>query len=319
MKKILVILILTMNLISCQKEVDLYNPDVSRYKLTENFVVPIKDGNNTIVMYNGDTLYVGNVSVSIEIPKTSLISTKSIDNKLEWHFIPNNNDNGTWHYQINRSGILMFEDIPNGDNDYNDFICYFKEQLQVNVDGFTNLIRTDKNTGLEFSNLEIYPKAMGNSIKIGFGVEIVRVDNGEMIDDILIYGDVRKEAFDNYSGYINTSKELDVFPLYNRNTSYFKGKGRRYFPKNLDKNGFAINYYILVNNNKYYTANSTKQQINKNRTPYGLYIPNVKSFNYPIERASIFNVYPNFKKWIYGENVDPFYEKNNDLIFKMIE
>ena len=271
MKKILVILILTMNFISCQKEVDLYNPDVRRYKLTENFVVPIKNGNNTIVMYNGDTLYVGNVSVSIEIPKTSLISTKSIDNKLEWHFIPNNNNNGTWHYQINRSGILMFEDIPNGDNDYNDFICYFKEQLQVNVDGFTNLIRTDKNTGLEFSNLEIYPKAMGNSIKIGFGVEIVRVDNGEMIDDILIYGDVRKEAFDNYSGYINTSKEIDIFPLYNRNTSYFKGKGRRYFPKNLDKNGFAINYYILVNNNKYYTANSTKQQINKNRTPYGLY------------------------------------------------
>lgn len=319
MKKILVILILTMNFISCQKEVDLYNPDVSRYKLTKSFIVPIKDGNNTIVMYNGDTLYVGNVSVSIEIPKTSLISTKSIDNKLEWHFIPNNNDIGTWHYQINRSGILMFEDIPNGDNDYNDFICYFKEQLQVNVDGFTNLIRTDKNTGLEFSNLEIYPKAMGNSIKIGFGVEIVRVDNGEMIDDILIYGDVRKEAFDNFSGYINTSKEIDIFPLYNRNTSYFKGKGRRYFPKNLDKNGFAINYYILVNDNKYYTANSTKQQINKNKTPYGLYIPNVKSFNYPIERASIFNVYPNFKKWIDGENVDPFSEKNNDLIFKMIE
>lgn len=319
MKKILVILILTMNFISCQKEVDLYNPDVSQYKLTKSFIVPIKDGNNTIVMYNGDTLYVGNVSVSIEIPKTSLISTKSIDNKLEWHFIPNNNDIGTWHYQINRNGILMFEDIPNGDNDYNDFICYFKEQLQVNVDGFTNLIRIDKNTGLEFSNLEIYPKAMGNSIKIGFGVEIVRVDNGEMIDDILIYGDVRKEAFDNFSGYINTSKEIDIFPLYNRNTSYFKGKGRRYFPKNLDKNGFAINYYILVNNDKYYTANSTKQQITKNRTPYGLYIPNVKSFNYPIEKISIFNAYPNFKKWIYGENVDPFSEKNNDLIFKMVE
>ena len=315
----LVILILIMNFISCQKEVDLYNPDVSGYKLTEKFIVPIKDGNNTIVIYDGDTIYSGNVSVSIEVPKSNSINTRTANNKLEWYFIPNNTNTGTWHYQINRNGILMFEDTPNGDNDYNDFICYFKEQFQVNVDGFTGLIRTDKNTGLEFSNLEIYPKAMGNSIKIGFGIEIVRVDNQELIDDILIYEDVRTEAFDGFSGYINTSKEREIFPLYNRNTSYFKGKNKRYFPEKLDKNGFAINYYILVNNDKYYTANSTKQQITKNRTPYGLYIPNVKLFDYPIEKTSVFEAYPNFKKWVYGGGVEPFNIKQNDLIFKMLE
>lgn len=309
---------LFISIASCGVDNVYQEPNIEQFKLTTEFVVPIKEGYNTIVTYNGDTIYEGNVSASVDIPKySSTISTRG-SSGLEWHFVPNNTNNGTWHYQITRYGILMFEDVPNGDNDYNDFICFIKDQYQVNIDGFTNLIRTDKGTGLQFSNLEIYPKAMGNSIPLSFGVEIVRMDNKEIIDDIIIYKDIRKEAFDGTVGFINTDPNSKPFDLHNRNISVLAGKDVRYYPKNLDKNGFGINYYIIANGVKHYTANSTKPQLTKNKTPYGLFIPNVFMFNYPIETTPIWEVYPNFENWVNGENIDPFKIVNTEQSYNML-
>lgn len=315
MRKFILFLMLTLSIMACSVE-DLYRgPNIEQFKLTSEFIVPIKEGHNTVVTYNDETIYSGNVSITIDIPKYSLASTRS-SSGLEWHFVPNNTQDGTWHYQITRSGILMFEDIPNGDNDYNDFICFMKDQYQVNVDGFTGLIRTD--AGLEISNLEIYPKAMGNSIPLSFGVEIIRTDNKEVIDDIIIYNDIRKEAFDNAKGFINTDLDVAPFKLYNRNTSVFGGnKSKRYYPQNLDKNGFGINYYIIANGVKYYTANSTIPQLTKNKTPYGLFIPNVSKLDYSIENIPIWKAYPNFIDWINGEEVNPFDTRDSEYLYKM--
>lgn len=301
------------NIVSCGVE-DIYQePNIEQFKLTSEFVVPVQSGYNTIVKYNGEVIYEGNVSTTIDIPKYPA-NTRAGDG-LEWHFVPNNEEPGIWHYQIVRYGVLMFEDVPGGDNDYNDFICFMKDQYQVNVNGFTGMIKTD---GLEFSNLEIYPKAMGNSIPLSFGVEIVRIDNKEIIDDIIIYDNIRKEAFDNTTGFINTDTKVKPFELYNRNTSIFGGgKNKRYYPKDLDKNGFAINYYIIANGVKYYTANSTKAQLTKNKTPYGLFIPNVTRFDYSSETVPIWEVYPNFKEWIKGVDINPFSVVNSEYLYNM--
>lgn len=308
---------LAVGIMACSID-DVYRePDIEQFKLTTEFIVPIQEGYNTVVAYNNEIIYNGNVSVTIDVPKYSQIATRSSPG-LEWYFVPNNTQDGTWHYQITRSGILMFEDIPNGDNDYNDFICFMKDQYQVNIDGFTGLIRTDIGTGLEISNLEIYPKAMGNSISLSFGVEIVRIDNKEIIDDIIIYNNIRKEAFDNAQGFINTSLGVKPFELYNRNTSVFGGgKSKRYYPKKLNKNGFGINYYIIANGIKYYTANSTMPQLTKNNTPYGLFIPNISKFNYSLEGVPIWKAYPNFKDWVSGENLNPFDVQNSEYLYKM--
>lgn len=317
MKKFILFLMLTVSIMACSID-DVYRePDIEQFKLTTEFIVPIQEGHNTVVTYNDEIIYDGNVSVTIDVPKYSQITTRSSPG-LDWHFVPNNTQDGTWHYQITRSGILMFEDIPSGDNDYNDFICFMKDQYQVNVDGFTGLIRTDIGTGLEISNLEIYPKAMGNSIPLSFGVEIIRIDNKEIIDDIIIYNDIRKEAFDNAKGFINTSLDAKPFELYNRNTSVFGGgKSKRYYPENLGKNNFGINYYIIANGTKYYTANSTIPQLTKNKTPYGLFIPNVNSLNYPLEGIPIWKAYPSFRDWVNGENLNPFNAQNSEHIYKM--
>ena len=212
----------------------------------------------------------------------------------------------------------MFEDVPTGDNDYNDFICFMRDQYQVNVDPRTGLIRTDEGTGLEFSNLEIYPKAMGNTIPLSFGVEIIRIDNKQVIDDIIIYRDIRKEAFDDTKGFINTSPKLEPFKLYNRNISIFGGnKTKRYYPQNLDRQGFGINYYIIANGKKYYTANSTIPKLTKNKTPYGLFIPNVTRLDYSIESFPIWLAYPRFNLWLDGQDINPFGENNSEYLYKM--
>lgn len=289
-------------------------PDVplENYIFTTNFEVPTKEGNNTVVTYNGEVIYEGNYPTTLQIPKFTATTTRN--SGLDWHFVPNNSSGNAWHYQISRSGILMFEDIPNGDNDYNDFVCRMEEQFQVNLDGNGN-IRTENGLGLEFSKLGIYPIAMGNTLPLKLGVEIVNLATGGFIDDIIIFNDVRQECFDGVDSYINTDPTLEKFNTGNRNYFKFGGVNTiRYYPA-IKENEFAINYYIMVNNVKYYTADSSKALATTNKVPYGLFIPNMQSFKYPIEKTSIFEAYPNLGKWLKGDDLDPFANPNTSLLY----
>lgn len=299
-------------------------PDVpiENYKFTKDFLVPVESGNTTIVTYNGETIYEGNVATTIQVPKFSTIATRN-GTGLEWHFVPENGTGNSWHYQTYREGLLLFEDIPNGDNDYNDFVCYIFEQFQVNLDG-NGYIRTDPGQGLQFSRLGIYPKAMGNTIPLSFGVEIVRSDTGEYIDDVIIYNDIRKEAFENAEGFINTDPERPVIMHGNGFSNIeMMEEGKRYYPQNLRENGFAINYYIIANGKKHYTADSSKAVKTANNAPFGLFIPKsddgwmtlYKNFKHTVENTSIFQAYPNFTGWLKNEHTTPFLNPEDKLLY----
>lgn len=304
MKKLLFLMMVAFIASACEK--DLYDEkadekQLKKFVFTEDFEVPVKEGCITTVTYNGEVLYEGNVAVTIQVPKTD-VSTRS-DSGLEWHFTGAEGGNSTsYYYSIMKSGVLLFEDMTDGDNDYNDFVCRVEWQFAVNLNGAGNI------TTLELAKLGVYPLAMGNMLPLSFGFEVVNTANNTLIDDIVLYSDVRNEAFDGTKGFINTDKELPAFALGNRN--YFPygghtGSSKTYKPS-IRYTEFTYNFYIAVNGVKRYTADSSKALLTDSKTPFGIYIPNVQSFKYPIEKTSIYEAYPNFKKWLEGQNVAPF-------------
>ena len=213
---------------------DVYvEPNMEQYKLTTEWTVPVQDGSITVVEYNGEVIYEGNVPMKIDIPKENYSSTRSIEG-LDWHYVANGDLNpGNPYYTSSRDGILMFEDSPNGDNDYNDYICYFREMFSVYLKG-------DKIDHILFHKLDVFPKALGNTKSISFGVELVNVNSGDMIADIIIYEDVRKEAFDGATGFINTYKNVPEYPLNSKFDKVITNK--TYRPENDLKNDeFGIN------------------------------------------------------------------------------
>lgn len=309
MKKLL-FLTITACLTACMNDDVYVEPNMEQYKLTTEWTVPVQDGSITVVEYNGEVIYEGNVPMKIDVPKENYSSTRSIEG-LDWHYVANGDlKPGKLYYTSSRDGILMFEDSPNGDNDYNDYICYFREMFSVYLKG-------DKIDYILFHKLDVFPKALGNTKSISFGVELVNVNSGDMIADIIIYEDVRKEAFDGATGFINTYKNVPEYPLNSKFDKVITNK--TYRPENDLKNDeFGINYYIIVNGKKYYTTNSSKAMLTENKTPYGLYIPHVINFwSYPIERSPIWEGYPNFKGWMLGNNQAPFAIVKSEYLYKM--
>ena len=311
MKKLLLFLTIAAGLTACIKDDVYVEPTMEQYKLTTEWTVPVQDDCITVVEYNGEVIYEGNVPMNIDVPKDNYGSTRSLEG-LEWHFVPNGKPLlGNSYYTEYRNGIFAFEDAPNGDNDYNDFICYFKEAYSVFLKGVHQIDH------ILFKKLEILPKALGNSIPLSFGIELVNVNSGDMIADIIIYKDIRKEAFNGATGFINTDKNIPEFELNSKCDKIITEQAFR--PENDLKNSeLGINYYIIANGKKYYTADSNRAKLTENKTPYGLYIPTTSNYwDYPIEKSPIWEGYPNFKNWILGKKQGPFSERKSKYLYSM--
>ncbi len=307
MKRILFLLMIVFVAAACEK--DLYDYEAAEEQLkkfvfTEDFEVPVKEGYITTVTYNGEVLYQGNVAVTIQVPKTDVLAGTRASG-LEWHFdgaegAPDGNKFGftTW-----KNGLLLFEDMTNGDNDYNDFVCFVKTQFRV------DMAYGDKRiTNFHLADLEVFPMALGNTLPISLGFEIINTANNTPIDNIILYKDVRANAFGGKTGFINTDASLPK--VTDLSSSSFSKNYSLSVIGNMQPDQFTFNYYIVVNGEKRYVADSSKALLMDNNTPYGLFIPlnfdERSTFKYPIEKKSIYEAYPNFGKWVEGENVEPF-------------
>lgn len=298
-------------LASCVNEKNLYEgviPDVplENYKMTTDFDVPVKDGYKTIVTYDGEVIFEGNYPATIQVPKFSTNLTRSTG--LDWHFEVY--DSSDYDLKKYITGILMFEDIVDGDNDYNDFVCY------VDIKIHSEMTSQGELTRIHIPNFKVTTHAMGNLLPLKFGIEIINKATGEYIDDIIYFEDIRKECYDGIVGFINTVE--DGVKVKNKKHENWPAKdyrdGKLPLPK-MDINNLAINFYIVVNGAKHYTADSDKKLATSNNTPYGLFIPNKKNFKYPKETISIFKAYPNFGDWLKGGASNPFVSPNNELLY----
>lgn len=285
------------------------NVPIENYKFTRAFEVPVEDGMTTVVTYNGETIYEGNYPAIIQVPKFNMAETRS--SGLDWHFVVYDGDSSEKKFKKDIHGVLMFEDVVNGDNDYNDFVCHI--ELKNIMGDITN----GKLTHLQLPNIKIDPQAMGNLLPLKFGMEIVNKSTDHLIDDIIFYQDIRGECFEGKDGFINTSEVI----VKGKDSSNRPKSAKKYGEKeaialpDMSVNDLAINFYIIVNGAKHYTAESNKALTTNKTTPYGLFIPFETSFKYPIETVSIFQAYPNFGKWLEGENTNPFLNPDNSLLY----
>ena len=319
MKKIfnLILMLFAFFQLSCVDDVDLFDYEtIEKYKLTETVQTVVEEQYISIATFNGDTIYKGNVNTYVDVPKFNLIQSRNVYSGLEWHFIPN--ESGNYFYQKLYKGLAMFEDIPNGDCDYNDFVCKIGYQVDVDVDG-NGYININNSNGLKISITGIYPIALGNTIPLKFGIEVVNLSNNSYLMDQILYEDIRRDAFRNEEGFLNTSEKN--YDTRNENLSAVYNV---LFPAKLDKNGFAINFYIVANGKKHYMANSKKADLTQNYTPWGIYIPITDTsyynpsdpgFRYPKETISLFDTYPNFIPWTKGERSEPFNECISENLF----
>lgn len=315
---------------ACINEGDLYEaPDVKeivgKFVMTEKFEVPVQEGYYTVVKLGEDTLYYGNVATIIDVPK--FVSTTRAVDDLKWYYVverPAGVEPDDWYYKVCRYGLLVFEDMLQGDNDYNDFICGLIEEIQFD--------RTSAGWNVGLSNIRLKPLAMGNTLPLKFGVEFRDVSTGTIFLDQLITDNVRRDFFANKTGFINTTPEGTLISLGELTERPFPTGAQ--IAQRLVDNQLCILWYIEADGMKRYVADAYsnlltqdilgESMLMQNRVPFGLFIPqcsieqwgwNGISFRWPLEKKSIFTVYPNFSKWVNGEVDNPFDGPNTSLLF----
>lgn len=251
---------------------------------SQDFTVPVKEGYTTYVTYLGDTLAVANEAMVIRLPKESLVSTRA-SKGVQVDF-GDKNDGTTYAREWQ---AVMFEDSQDGDYDYNDFIFHVYNKAGYTYQNINKYIQT----------IEIQAIALGGGKTIKLGC--VLSDQSEHI----ISEDVRQDPkfFNGRRGFINTlnTEEPVECKLYKQIEGYVLSDN-----KTLGHPAW-IAWFIEIDGKRMYAVSTDIDfkeyaMLNKENMPFGIVtISNNGTFSYPSERNSIFNVYPDFKKWTNGE------------------
>lgn len=283
MRKLLFSLCIATLLLSCTHSESLFSRKAAEERIAncntfEDFTVPIRDGCTTYVTYGDDTLAVATFPITIKVPKQTYAATKSNENtsvQIDFGII-NSDKTYSQCWQA-----VMFEDTQNGDYDYNDLIIHAK-----------NVVNHPYGKDYSTQTIEIQPIALGSQKVIKLGC--ILCDNSEHI----ISENVRKDLFQNASGFINTKDELTPirYKLAPTNITAYKG-----LPT--EATG-SIAWFIEVEGKRFFSIcgdinYQDYNMLNAEGMPYGLLMPS--TFSYPQEQVSIFETYPNFRSWINGD------------------
>lgn len=339
MKKSWLIIIVSLGFfVSCNDEKNLYEaPEtpsevVSKHVMTEGYEVPApKEGYKTVVKLGDDVIYEGNIPLTIQVPKFKGGKTRS---ENLWSYEVEVPKDYGWCATYKEWGVLLFEDVINGDTDYNDFVCGVAHVVSLNGDNKGNYIFTR-------SDIRIKPMAMGNTIPMKFGIEYRKADGG-LIQEIMITEDVRNHYFKNIQGFINTTDEgvlldgIKDLPEVNEPTG-------QWFPVTVSSSGLYTLWFIETEGVRRYAANAgahialsknlmNGESITNKGVPFGLFVPDnglkgmpggdeklpwMPELYWPKELTSIYDAYPNFKPWTEGDKgVEPFSEYIEGTVFE---
>lgn len=317
--------------ISCMDgEKDLYKREEPKdpkeilegYVMTKKFDVPVTDGYKTIVKLGDEIIYEGNIPMTIDVPKFNTTSTRSNLN-LTWHQVQLPEDNTGWRAFSRKYGILLFEDMYNGDNDYNDFVCGVVEV--INYDGSSKDVFTTS-----VGNIRVMPYALGNTLPLKFGIEF-RDGKGTLLNQFSLSEDIRKDYFGNATGFINTTADGTIMKIRRDITESSYPTGAQ-IAENIKAGDFYALWYIESEGVKRYAADACifinqgieeDELITNDNVPFGLFVPNVgintstwnTTFKWMTETESIFSGYQNFEGWVKNLNDNPFSSKNENLLF----
>ncbi len=274
MKKILLILAITFIGASC------VNEDSANLKLNlENLspfteeMAPIKEGYTTQIFANDMLICETNIEMGYSFPKGA---TKKID------YVQNKKDviYGGWD---ENTFTAAFEDTRNGDNDYNDFVCYISR------------VKTNSGNNVKL-DIYIQPVAYGAGTDLQFGITL---PDGS---DTIISTNVRNDFFPVTNGYVNTVPTESLYA-----TDDINHIKKITYTQPGDKNDFIRIHPFIINEagDKLYVALSANHISASylsiaSLTGYPLGIAIAGAFDYPIEKHNIATIYPHFNNWIAG-------------------
>lgn len=283
------------------------NSCIDKYKTTETFNVPIKEGHVTVVKHDGATLYEGNMPVTINIPSIKAGEVSRGADEIECFYIYEPSTNR--YYDSYRRGLLLFEDLPEGDNDYNDFICEIEDHIYIHAKAWDS-----SDYDVTFKKMSYRLVALGNTIPLTFGIELRKKD-GTLILEKIIAEDVRADMANGDAGYIHTTGEQAITEA---DLNKYPVKEITFDPIVLDDNTVGLNYFIIANGKKHYTTEAAQylktsgvsynEVLGKNDTPFGMFLlgQNKEHFAWPLEGKAIWEAYPSFTDWLNGKTNAPF-------------
>jgi hypothetical protein len=263
-------------------------------------IAPIKEGYTTNIVVNNELICQTNIEIPYLLQK---------DKKDSIFYTPNTKSfsNGGWssYHQI-----VCFEDTRNGDNDYNDFICWITTVVSFDHSNYLN--------PKTIIQCYVQPIAYGASLSFKFGIKYP--DNQVWITS----QDAKPFFFNDYAGYVNTEYDTWNNPnpnsIMTNNTNYIKKlpiiiiNGHISNPR--------INPFIIVNNDTLYAAiynHNLEENQYTSLNGYPLGITFGSEFKYPIEKININRCYDDFNNWITG-NIDILNKDNplTDSVFQRI-
>src|SRR5690554_2994172 len=176
MKKIFLLIAVAVFGVSCiNEDFESMKLDLDNLSPFTEELAPIQEGKTTIIKANGVVICETNIEMSYSFPKGALKTTDYIANKKDVIY-------GGW--DVN-TFTAAFEDTRNGDNDYNDFVCYITREKKKSGDSVQLTIY-------------IQPIAYGAGTNLQFGI---RLPNGV---DTIISTNIRNDFFLGTTGFVNT-------------------------------------------------------------------------------------------------------------------
>lgn len=208
--------------------IDVELGEVATYKMTQEYTVPVKAGKVSVLTYGKDTLAITDRPVTLNIPKmlnssVAKVVTRSGDSLnteeaaidkivLEYRDAAELTNYKPGTTLTNEETVLMFEDDPKCDYDYNDVVLLVK--CRTLSEGENTLV-----------NIAVKPLACSaaNNIKFGFDYEYTEQDTTtadskviKTVDTkgIVLSNNVRKDFFNSSNGNINTQQNYSpIIPL----------------------------------------------------------------------------------------------------------
>lgn len=300
MKKLLLLLAITFAATSCiNEDLESLKLDLDNLSPYTEKVTPIKEGQVTRIYADDKLICETTVPTSYYLPKGAIEKIEYIPNSKAVTF------SGWDTYQF----TAAFEDTRNGDNDYNDFVCFITRD-KVEIGAWPNW--STKIT------LYIQPIAFGAGTVLQFGMTL---PDGR---DTIFTNNIQRDLFPGRTGFVNTVNFDNIYQTADTNhiikfTYIQPGRSSASYPFHpfiINQSGERL--YVALNGKK----NVVRDYLSlAGILGYPLGIATSGQFAYPLEKINIATCYPGFNNWVVGNSSElgTFSNNRRDSVFHRVD
>jgi len=299
MKKIFLLIAVAVFGVSCiNEDFESMKLDLDNLSPFTEELAPIQEGKTTQIFADDKLICETQVPTSYYMPKGAIRKINYVPNKKDAIF------SGWDTYQF----TAAFEDTRNGDNDYNDFVCFITRNKKE--------IGSHPNWSVKIT-MYIQPIAFGAGTVLQFGMTL---PDGR---DTIFTNNIQRDLFPGTTGFVNTTDVTDVYFTADTNhiikfTYIQPGRVSASYPFHpfiINQSGEKL--YVALNGQK----GAVKDYLSlASVTGYPLGIATSGAFFYPLEKVNIATCYPGFNNWVTGNKSELGSYSNNkaDSVFNRV-